>query len=320
MKTKSLRATLVVVVALALTACGEGDELDGSISISGSSTAQPLASRIAGRFATDHPHARISIDGPGTGDGLLLLCDGRVDIATASRQINERERQLCELGGVAWVEVPVALDAIVVATGGGVSVDCLTTGELYALSGPEATHVRTWKGAEPLAQTLGSRRSLPDQPLEVIAPRSQSGTVAVYLDLVIKDMAEQRKKAVAMRTDFVQAETDRFVPQALLTRPTALGVLGFTAAQQDLGPRRVAIDAGQGCVAPDPESVSSGSYPLARTLYFYVNAGRARLNPTLRTFVDVSLSKEAEPLVVEAGAVALSPEAKDKARRAWAAR
>lgn len=315
-----LLAGASIVVALALPACSHSGALEGAVSISGSSTAQPLASRIAGRFAADHPHARISIDGPGTGDGFLLLCDERIDIATASRRMNDREKALCKAGGVGWVEVPVALDAIVVTTGSGLTVPCLTLADLYALSGPEATNTASWKGAEALSHTLGSSSPLPDQRLEVVAPGAQSGTAAVYLDLVIRHFAEERQKSVALRSDHVSAETDQLVPPALLARPTALGILGFTAARPGEGLHPIAVDAGRGCVAPSTNAVSAGTYPLERTLYIYVNTSRARANATLRGFVDTALSDKAAVLAREAGSVPLSPAARGRARKAWTKR
>jgi phosphate transport system substrate-binding protein len=141
--------------------------------------------------------------------------------------------------------------------------------------------------------------------------------VQVYLDLVIEPLAEARQKATALRSDYVRTETDLSVPQALVTRPTALGILGFTAARSESGVHPVAIDAGKGCVAPSSESVTGGEYALARTLYFYVNADRARENPTLRAFVDASLSDGAVASVAEAGAIALSPGTLAAARRGW---
>src|SRR5512134_1541259 len=100
---------LVGVLALSLiaAACG-GDEtpgdgstdqtesLTGSITISGSSTVQPISSIVAEIFNETNPDVAISVDGPGTGDGFELFCNGETDISDASRPIEPDEAKACE--------------------------------------------------------------------------------------------------------------------------------------------------------------------------------------------------------------------------------
>src|SRR5215475_1359177 len=97
------------------TACGS-TPLSGSVTVVGSSTLQPFMSAAAGQFVERHPRVDLEVEDPGTGQGLFLLCDGRAPIASASRRISPAERKLCRQNGVDWVALPVARDAIVVAT------------------------------------------------------------------------------------------------------------------------------------------------------------------------------------------------------------
>jgi phosphate transport system substrate-binding protein len=64
-----------------------GEELSGSIAVSGSSTAEPISTLVASKFGSENPGVSISVDGPGAGDGFELFCEGETDISDASRPI-----------------------------------------------------------------------------------------------------------------------------------------------------------------------------------------------------------------------------------------
>ena len=67
-------------------------DLSGTITISGSSTVQPITSLVAELFNEDvSSDVSITVDGPGTGDGFVLFCDGETDISDASRPIEDEE-------------------------------------------------------------------------------------------------------------------------------------------------------------------------------------------------------------------------------------
>ncbi|MDQ4004818.1 MAG: substrate-binding domain-containing protein, partial [Actinomycetota bacterium] len=76
----------VTTLALVTAACGGGGEggsrsgvdpnLAGEIFISGSSTVEPVSSLVAELFAEQAPGVDITVEGPGTGDGFELFCNG----------------------------------------------------------------------------------------------------------------------------------------------------------------------------------------------------------------------------------------------------
>ncbi|HEX6425643.1 MAG TPA: substrate-binding domain-containing protein, partial [Acidimicrobiales bacterium] len=55
---------------------GEGGGGSGSINISGSSTVEPISSLAAEAFQGENSDVTIAVDGPGTGDGFELFCNG----------------------------------------------------------------------------------------------------------------------------------------------------------------------------------------------------------------------------------------------------
>jgi ABC-type phosphate transport system substrate-binding protein len=96
---------------------GQGDEgVDGDVLVSGSSNVQPITSLIAEEFSARNPQASVAVDGPGTGDGFELFCDGETDISDASRPIEAEEADACAAAGVEYVELKIGIDGLSLVT------------------------------------------------------------------------------------------------------------------------------------------------------------------------------------------------------------
>ncbi|HYF46765.1 MAG TPA: substrate-binding domain-containing protein, partial [Acidimicrobiales bacterium] len=96
---------------------GEPEQgVSGDVVVSGSSTVEPISSLVAESFSSANPEAGVSVDGPGTGDGFELFCNGETDISDASRPIEEDEIAACEASGIEYVELKVGIDGIAVIT------------------------------------------------------------------------------------------------------------------------------------------------------------------------------------------------------------
>jgi ABC-type phosphate transport system substrate-binding protein len=89
---------------------------DGSVSVTGSSTVEPISSQVAQDFQKANAGFDFTVEGPGTGDGFAKFCAGEADITDASRPIRDEEVTLCQDGGVEYVELKVAIDGISVMT------------------------------------------------------------------------------------------------------------------------------------------------------------------------------------------------------------
>ena len=75
------------------------------------------------------------------------------------------------------------------------------------------------------------------------------------------------------------------------------------------------------CVAPTAETISNGTYPLARSLYIYVNLAKAEANPTLVEYVDFYLAEGTIANVLEdVPYVNLPADMLEASRSAWEAR
>lgn len=333
------RMRLVVVgaalsLSLVAAACGGGDDgggiggegdLSGTITISGSSTVQPISNIVAELFNDDvAPNVSISVDGPGTGDGFVLFCGGETDIQDASRPIEQEEVDACAQAGVDYVELEIAFDGITVMTSPANSVECVTLGELYALFGPESQGFTSWSDANQLAAELGGTSAFPEVPLEITAPGEESGTYDAFIELTgIEDTALSRGvsevDAGALRKDYQPSPDDNVIISAMEGSASALGFVGFAYAQNAADQvKELQVDGGSGCVAPSAESIADASYPLSRSLYLYVNTAKLAENPAVKAFVDYYLSDDGLVTgVTEAGYIQLPADRVETARSAW---
>ena len=328
---------LTVVGSLVLAGCvttggqeatdeaSSGDGAAGeTVLVSGSSTVEPITSLVAEDFAAESDGFQYEVDGPGTGDGFALFCEGDTDISDASRPISEEEIAACEENGIPWVELKVAVDGISVLTStANDAVSCLSFGDLYALLGPESQGFDNWSAAHDLAAELdgefgASNAPFPDAPLEVTAPGEESGTYDSFLELVFEDIAEAREQEPVARADYTASGDDNVIIQGISETDTSLGWVGFAFYEENADVvRALEIDGGDGCVAPTAETIASNEYPISRDLFIYVNTDRADENTAVAELVDYYLSDEGIAAVEEAGYVALTPEALDETRAAW---
>lgn len=325
----------VLAVAMLAAACGGDDDgadtggdgasgLTGTITISGSSTVQPISNLVAELFAGQNPEAQVSVDGPGTSDGFVLFCDGDTDVQDASRAIEQEEIDACEKNGIEYVELEVALDGVTVLTNPANAVECLTTGDLYALFGPESEGFESWSDADALAKEVGGNGGFPDAPLEITAPGEESGTYDAFIELAgIPDAAVSNGVAEddseALRKDYQASPDDNVIITAMEGTDSALGFVGFAFAEEAGDQiKEIAIDAGDGCIDPSAETIADGTYPLSRSLYIYVSKDKLSSNDALRAYVDLYVSDEGLNVAVdEVGYIPLPADRQDATRSTW---
>lgn len=309
--------------------------LSGSINISGSSTVQPISTAIQEAFNAGSPGVAITVDGPGTGDGFALFCNGEIDIADASRAIKEAEAQACKDKGIDYVELKVALDGLsVITSAADTSLTCLSFADLYALVGPESTGFAKWSDAQALATELGSRTVFPDAPLTITGPGEESGTYDFFVEKVVTPIALTRNdpslldstgKVSFTRPDYQASANDLTIVEGVTgtaDNATTLGWVGYAFVEENLDRiKPIGVDGGTGCVDPTYDTIADGSYPISRPLYIYVNKAQAAAKPEVAAFVDYYLTDGVVQSVLQTVPyVALSADAFTATQAAWAAR
>ena len=339
-RTRRWTAPLALLLPLALlaAACGDDDteasasdasstdrdpadgDLSGSVNVSGSSTVEPISIAVAERFGDENPGVDIAVDGPGTGDGFELFCQGETDINDASSKIKDEQIAACEENGIEFVELQIGNDGIAMMTStANDAVECLSLADLYALTGPESQGFDNWSDAQDLATELGSETELPDAPLSIVGPGEESGTFASYVELVIEEFNEDRGEEATTRPDYQASPDDNVIIQGIQGSDTSFGWVGFAFARQADGVKVLEVDGGDGCVAATDETIADGSYPVSRPLFIYVNPAKAEENPALSAYVDYYLD-DAIDAVSEVGYVDLDEETLTETRERWESR
>ena len=247
----------------------------------GSSTLGPFTARAAQEFRLREPAVDVDVGISRTSQGLERFCDGELDIANASRPIDEDEAAACAEAGIEYVELQVANDAITIAIHKPILFDwvtCLTVEQLRQIWEPDS-EVTNWNQVD---------SSFPDVPLRLYGADEGSGTFG-YFTFVING------ERGASRTDYSATDDDNDTVEGVADDKGALGYFGFSYYQANRDRlNALEVDGGQGCVAPSVETVQNGTYrPLSRPLYIYVRKQRLAESRPLRQFVQYMLRNQA---------------------------
>ncbi len=274
--------------------------VSGPLEITGSSTVYPLTARMVEDFHAEGSRSQIDVRITGTGGGFRSFCSGDpIEIVNASRAINEQELADCRAIGREPVGFQVGVDALaVVVSQENTFVEALTLADLVQIF---SGRYRTWNEVNP---------SFPAEPIRIYSPGVDSGTFDFFVEKVLGD-----KLLLPAIPGAVLSEDDIELVKGIENNPYAIGYFGYAyyvADEERL--RALAIDAGNGPVAPSPESVSDGTYPLTRPLFIYTDTQTLQTNVTAATFISYYLQHVNE-VVREVGYFAVSDAVADESQR-----
>jgi phosphate transport system substrate-binding protein len=285
------------------------------ISVVGSSTVYPFATVVAERFGKATSFKTPKIESTGSGGGLKLFCSGvgveHPDITNASRRIKQSEYEKCQSNGVNdIIEVKIGYDGIAIANSKKAAQFELEVKDIFLALAKEVPNP---KGGEELVENPYKtwnevNAKLPNTPIKVLGPPPTSGTRDAFAELAmeggckkidwIKAMKKKDKKAYkgvchTIREDgaYIEAgENDNLIVQKLDADPEALGVFGFSFLDENTD--RVQGSSVNG-VKPEFETISDGSYPVSRPLFFYVKKAHVGVIPGIAEFLAEFTSEKA---------------------------
>ncbi len=300
MKRKKMMASLLAVLSIVgLTFLAQGQrQISGNIKVDGSSTVYPLTEAVAEEFQRTNPRVRVTVGISGTGGGFKKFSRGEVDLIGASRPIRAVEDETCRKNKIAYIELPVAYDAIAVVVNTANNwCNHLTVEELKKMWEPEAQgKITRWSQI---------RKGFPNRPLKLFGAGADSGTYDFFTAAIVG-------KEHASRGDYMSSEDDNQLVQGIAGDPNALGFLPFAyylENQQRL--KLVAIQCK--ChnngkpMKPSEKAVRENLYHLARPLFIYVNRKSAD-RPEVAAFVEFYLNN-AGKLCKEVGYIPLPKQA-----------
>jgi phosphate transport system substrate-binding protein len=258
------------------------DPLDvpaGDIGIAGSSTVFPLSTAVLTRWL-DEGGPEYTIDSIGSGGGFERFCvEGASDISNASRAIKESEVESCNAIGREPIEIRVGTDALsAVISNGNYFAQELTIAELAAAF--SANPGDTWDMVNP---------EFPAHPIALYSPGADSGTFDYWDEEVMGEsevspiLGNGLAEIVGEDDNLtVRGVADDGCTEGDLSSTCAIGYFGYAYYQENASELQVVHVEG---IEPNDESVNDGTYPLARPLFMYTDAGIIAEKPQVGLFV-----------------------------------
>ncbi|HFU76300.1 MAG TPA: phosphate-binding protein [Arcobacter sp.] len=276
---KFKKLALASVILLAISA-----QAREQLRIVGSSTVYPFASMVAEEFGAVTKYPSPIVESTGTGGGMKIFCSGASDdtpdITNASRRMNLKEFYLCDRNGVSDItEITFGYDGIAIGQNGNNKPFNLSKRELMlAVIKMVPNKAGTALIENPYKKWSDINPSLPDHEIIVYGPPKSSGTRDAFEEIVLEYQTQEMKvyrdaglKGYrVVRTDGVyvpSGENDNLIVQKLTKNPNAVGIFGYSFLIENSDRiSDVTIDG----ITPTPETISSKSYPISRSLFFYV--------------------------------------------------
>ncbi|MEI6805102.1 MAG: PstS family phosphate ABC transporter substrate-binding protein [Myxococcaceae bacterium] len=257
-----------------------------SIQIDGSSTVFPISEAVVEEFQKTVP-GKITIGVSGTGGGFKKFCAGNLSIAAASRAISDSEKKHCAENKIAYRELKIAYDGIVLVVHPENSwVSDISLEELKAMWEPQAQNrILFWNQLNPV---------WPKKPIHLFAPGVDSGTYDYFTKAIVG-------KEHASRGDITSSEDDNVLIQGISTDPLALGFIGFGYYSENQNKLKALSVKG---VMPSFENILNKKYvPLSRPLFLYVAEEKLK-QKKVRDFINFYLHNS-DLLIKEVGYVPL---------------
>ena len=259
-----------------------------SITVKGSDTLVRLGQRWAEEYMKSHPDAVIQVSGGGTGTGIAALINGTTDICEASRDMKEKEYADARAKGVNPFRVSVALDGIAIFLNEANPVKELT---LEQLKGIYTGSITNWKevGGESHTIILYGREN-------------NSGTYAYFKEHVLaeEDYAENTQTLPGTAAVVNAVAKDKHS-------------IGYGGIAWGTGVKYAAVkkDAESPAVLPSMETVTGGTYPISRELYWFFNG-----EPTgqLRALLNWVLAPEGQKVAELVDYIPLPKEVAEKSK------
>ena len=305
-----LTTSALAIAAVTATAAAARDQ----VQVAGSSTVLPYASIVAEAFGENFDFPTPVVESGGSSAGLKRFCEGvgenTIDVANASRQIEDSEVAVCAENGVTdIIEVQIGYDGIVFASDvAGNSFEFTPVDWYKALSAKIVVDGEIV--ANPYTMWNEVNADFPAQPIQAYIPGTKHGTREVFEEKVIlagceetgdfdtfmaasgDDKKAAEKACIALRTDGKSVDIDGDYTETLArigSNKDGIGVFGLAFYENNTDKLQVATMSG---IVPSTESIATGEYPVSRPLFFYVKKAHIGVIPGLKEYAEFFVADE----------------------------
>jgi len=266
--------------------------VSGNISSVGSDTLNNLMTHWAETFQRFYPNAKVQIEGKGSSTAPPALISGTAQLGPMSREMKGTEIDAFEKKyGYKPTPIRTSVDALAVFVNKDNPIKCLSFKQVDGIFSKTRR-----QGGEDVATwgQLGLTGEWANKPLSLYGRNSASGTYGFFKEHTLKngDFKDTVKEQPGSAAVVQGVTVDRY----------AVGYSGIGYATA--GVRAVPLTEKDGgkCIEATADNSYSGSYPLARFLYVYVNKAPGKpLDPLTREFVKLIVSREGQEGVVKDG-------------------
>ncbi|MDX1300880.1 phosphate ABC transporter substrate-binding protein [Photobacterium sp.] len=274
MKTKIIGA-LALAGSMAFNTAAVANE---TISVVGSSSVTPLMEVFGETYGKTNSNVFVEVQGPGSSAGIRAAKDGSADLGMSSRNLKDSEKS------DDLKEVVVARDGIAVVVHNNNPINDLSKEDVTKIYKGEITN---WK------QVGGENK-----PIVVVTRDTASGTRGAFEDIMSlkKKINDIKVSAISQRAQVASGNGQ--LKTTVANNPFAIGYISLGTVDNSL--KAVAIDGHK----PSVENIKSGEYQVQRP--FLVLYQASKINPTTKTFMDWTLSDEAQKLVAAKGYIAIN--------------
>ena len=259
-------------------------DVSGDIVTAGSSTVGPLSVAMVDQFQSEGYAGNISVDIIGSGAGFERFCStGETDISNASRPIKDSEIEACGQLTPARtpIEIRVGTDALAVVV--NPANDFISDATIEQLNQIFST-AETWADVDP---------SWPAEPILRFIPGTDSGTFDYFVEAVF----EEDEGPILAASNTQLSEDDNVLLEGVANNPYAIGFFGYAYYDQNQDELKILNVEG---VEPVAANVDNNTYPLARPLFMYSDAGIISEKPQVGQFISYYL-QNVNDLIGEVG-------------------
>jgi ABC-type phosphate transport system substrate-binding protein len=163
--------------------------------------------------------------------------------------------------------------------------------------------------------------SWPAEPIQRFSPGTDSGTFDYFVEAVMNPVyvvdatadAGKGEEALLNAANLQLSEDDNVLVQGVESSPYAIGYFGFAYFHENADRlKAVSVDG----IAPEAETAENGTYPLARPLFLYSDAGIMAEKPQVAAFIDYFLTYVNDE-ILDVGYFPASAEAMEASMQAW---
>lgn len=301
------------------------------IRVVGSSTVYPFSSYVAEELGATTSFATPVVESTGSGGGMKLFCAGvsedSPDITNASRRMKTSEFDQCQSNGVTDVtEAGIGYDGIVMAQKKGNAAIDLTREQITLAVAAEVPKDGKLV-SNPYKKWSDIDSALPDREILIYGPPTSSGTRDAFEELVMEHGSESIEAYGGGFTKIRQdglyipsGENDNLIVQKLARNEDAFGIFGYSFLEENKDKVQAAKIEG---VTAEPENISSGEYPVSRSLFFYIKNAHLDKVAGMPEYVNLFLSDKmigSKGLLKSLGLIPLPEAQRGEIRSRWETR